>query len=125
LGRKCRQYRSSVFEGAYAPQTRVRGHSIISRPQRRPQRFSALATLVATEPQYVCVAATPGGHLPMEMKSEHATDCRLRQVLESGKKAKTPLIGVVCLLTKGVLICVRPYRPSLGLISSPNPLLSC
>jgi hypothetical protein len=43
----------------------------------------------------------------MEMKSEHATDCRLRQVLESGKKAKTPLIGVVCLLTKGVLICVR------------------
>jgi hypothetical protein len=46
----------------------------------------------------------------MEMKSEHATDCRLRQVLESGKKAKTPLIGVVCLLTKGVLIWVRP-RP--------------
>jgi len=36
-----------------------------------------------------------------------ATDCRLRQALESGKKAKIPLIGAVCLLTKGVLVRVR------------------
>ena len=80
---------------------------MISRPQRIPQRFSALATPVATESQYVLGAATPDWHLPLAITSEHATDCRLRQVLESGKQAKTPLIGVVYLLTQGVLIWVR------------------
>jgi hypothetical protein len=60
----------------------------------------------ATEPQYGFGAATPGGHLHTEIKSEHVTNCRLRQALESGKKAKTPRIGGVCRLTKGVLIRV-------------------
>jgi len=41
---------------------------------------------VVTEPQYVFGAATLGGHLHREIKSEHATDGRLRQALESGKK---------------------------------------
>jgi hypothetical protein len=40
----------------------------MSRPQRLPQRCSALAPPVATEPQYVCGAATPGGHLTRESK---------------------------------------------------------
>jgi hypothetical protein len=33
-------------------------------------------------------AATLGWHLRREIKSEYATDCRLRQDLESGKKEK-------------------------------------
>jgi hypothetical protein len=61
---------------------------MLARPQRRPQRFSARATPGATAPQYVFGAATRGGHLTREIKSEHATDCRLRQALQSGKKAK-------------------------------------
>jgi hypothetical protein len=43
---------------------------------------------VATEPQYVCGAATLGWHQYTEIKAEHETDCCLRQTLESGKKAK-------------------------------------
>jgi hypothetical protein len=81
---------------------------MISRPQRRLHRGSARATTGVPEPQDVFGAATPGGHLPTEMQSAHATDCRRRQVLESGKKAKTPLFGGVGLVTKGVLIRVRP-----------------
>src|SRR5262249_221053 len=77
-----------------------------------------LATAGPTEPQDVCGAATPGWHLPTEMKSAHATDCRRRQALESGKTAKTPLRGIVCLLTKGVLIRVRP---SLGAAPGCEP----
>jgi hypothetical protein len=80
---------------------------MISRAQRRLSRCSARATTVVPEPRYVLGAATPSGHLPTEIKSEHATDCRLRPALESGKKAQTPLLGVVCLLTKGGLIRVR------------------
>ena len=32
-----------------------------------------------------------GGHLRTEITSGHVTDCRLREALESGKKAKKPL----------------------------------
>ena len=46
-------------------------------------------------------------HLRIEIKSANETDSRRRQALESGKKAKNPLLGVVCLLTIGVLISVR------------------
>src|SRR5262249_14236946 len=98
----------------------VRGYRIISRPQRRPARFSAIATSVATEPQYVFGAATPGGHLHTEIKSEHVTDCRLRQALESGKKAKKPLLGGVCLWTKGVLIRVRPGSAPVPRLPDPR-----
>src|SRR5215475_8899 len=96
---------------------------MISRPQRRPSRYSARTTTVVPEPRYVFGAATPSGHLPTEMKSEHATDCRLRQALESGKKAKTPLLGVVCLLTKGVLIRVRRGYRSTAVVGSMSQLL--
>jgi len=47
-----------------------------------------VVSAVATEPQYVFGAATPGWHLHIEIKSEHVTDCRLRQALKSGKKQK-------------------------------------
>jgi hypothetical protein len=56
----------------------------------------------------------PGWHLSTDMQAEHATDCRLRQGLESGKKAKTPLLGVVCLLTQGVLIRVSRLLGQVG-----------
>jgi hypothetical protein len=60
----------------------------MSRPQRIPPWFSALATEVVTEPHDVFGAATLGGHLSRDIQSEHETDCRLRQALQSGKKAK-------------------------------------
>jgi hypothetical protein len=75
-----------------------------------PQQCSALVTPVATEPQEVFGAATSAWSLHMEIKSAPATDGRPRSVLESGKKAKKPLTGRVCLLTRGVLIRVRLVR---------------
>src|SRR5215510_11060644 len=48
-------------------------------------------------------------HLRIEIKSANETDCRRRQALESGKKAKNPLLGGVCLLTIGVLISVGRF----------------
>jgi hypothetical protein len=62
----------------------------VPRPQRvMPWSASASVISTAIEPQYVYGAATPGWHLHTEIKSEHATDCRVHQALESGKKAKT------------------------------------
>ena len=53
-----------------------------------PPRGSAIVTSVMREPQEVFGAAMLGWHRDMETKSEHTTACRLRQSLESGKKAK-------------------------------------
>jgi hypothetical protein len=69
---------------------------------------------VTTEPQYGCGAVTLGWHLRMEIKLEHATDCRLRRDPKGGKNEKNPLLGGVCLLTKGGLIRVR-----LGMVQLP------
>jgi hypothetical protein len=49
-----------------------------------------------------------GVPLGTEIKSGHATDERLRRAPGRRKKSKKPLLGGVCLLTKGVLIRVRP-----------------
>ena len=79
----------------------------------RHRRPSTVAISIATEPQYVFGAATDCLRLDVEMKSEHATGCRPCQAQPSGKKARNPLLGVVCLLTTGVLIRVRlglPFR---------------
>ena len=67
----------------------------------------ALAIAMVTEPQYVFGAATFWQRQYPEIKSGHATavDCRGR---ETRKKSKNPLLGVVCLLTTGGLISVRP-----------------
>jgi len=61
---------------------------MLSRPQRIAPWFSVLATPVATEPQDVFGADTRSGPLTRESKSDHVTDCRWRQALQSGKKAK-------------------------------------
>jgi len=53
-----------------------------------PQRFSAIVTKMTTEPRDVCGAAIRGWHLDTEIKSEHQSDCRLRQTPQSGKQAK-------------------------------------
>ena len=71
--------------------------------------LSVLAIIMATEPQYVCGAATRHLHRSTEMKSGHDAGCRLRWHCKSGEKRKTPLLGLVCLLTRGVLIRVRCY----------------
>jgi hypothetical protein len=47
----------------------------------------------ATEPQEVFGAAMVGWHQCTDIKSEHETDCYLRQALESGKKTKNLLEG--------------------------------
>ena len=83
----------------------VGGHSLIARPQRRAPWYSARATSGATAPQDVCGAAPRGGPLPRALPSAHAPACRRREALQSGKKSTSPLLGVVCLLTKGCLIC--------------------
>jgi hypothetical protein len=51
-----------------------------------PQWGSAIATQVATEPQYVCGAATRASHLFTEITSGHEIGCRLRRDLYSGNK---------------------------------------
>jgi hypothetical protein len=69
--------------------------------------FSALVIATTSEFQYVCGAAIRCLYQSVEMTSEHATRCRLRQDQPSGKNARNPLLGVVCLLTTGGLIRVR------------------
>jgi hypothetical protein len=76
--------------------------------------LSALAAFRATEPQYVCGAATRLRHLHQEMKSGHDTGCRLRQNDKAEKNSNNPLPGVVCLLTNGDLISVRPSMGDLS-----------
>ena len=51
------------------------------------------------------------GRVPLLRESADATDCRRRSALDSGKTAKKPLVGVVCLLTIGVLISVGRSAP--------------
>jgi len=59
------------------------------------------------EPQYVCGADTYRLRQQPEIKPECVTGCRLSRAQPSGKKVRNPLLGVVCLLTTGVLIRVR------------------
>jgi hypothetical protein len=47
------------------------------------------------------------------MKSGHDAGCRLRWYGKSGEKRKNPLLGVVCLLTRGVLIRVGWHQNSM------------
>src|SRR5919198_1501137 len=72
-----------------------------------PHGCSALGTKVTTEPQDVFGAATPGWHRAWKA-SEHTrptVDCA--RPWKAEKNENCPLIGGVCLLTKGVLIRVR------------------
>jgi hypothetical protein len=85
--------------------------------------LSVLAITMATEPPYVCGAATRHLHRAREMKSGHDAGCRLRWYGKSGAKRKNPLLGVVCLLTRGVLISVRPERPVQLRVDLPHRFL--
>jgi hypothetical protein len=78
----------------------------MSRSQRTVQRLSATAIALAVEPPYVCGAGTHDRYPSCEIKSGHETVCQRRSHKKSGKKEKNPLLGVVCLLTTGVLISV-------------------
>jgi hypothetical protein len=54
------------------------------------------------------LGADPCGlSLHTAIKSGHVTSGRLRRDQPSGKKASNPLLGVVCLLTTGGLLCGR------------------
>src|ERR687891_583698 len=65
----------------------------------RTERPRALCSrrFAETAPRYVCGADTCRLHLPVEMKSAHASGHRLRQ---HKKAAKIPLMGIFCLLTR-------------------------
>jgi hypothetical protein len=76
--------------------------------------LSALSAFRATEPQYVCGAATRLRHLHQEMKLGHDTGCQLRQNDKAEKNSNNPLPGVVCLLTNGDFISVRPSMGDLS-----------
>jgi hypothetical protein len=89
-----------------------------------PQWLSALVTPVTTAPQYVCGAATLGW-APVHRKQVRTRD-RLSTAPGPGKRKKNeknPLTGVVCLLTKGVLIRVRPGLAPNFLRAAPLVLL--
>ena len=55
---------------------------------------------VTSAPQYVCGAAALGWRPCREIKSAHATDCRLRRDQEGGKKPENPLYRVSLSLGK-------------------------
>jgi hypothetical protein len=87
--------------GRYAGTERFRGRG-------RPRAgLSVRAIPMATEPQEVCGATTRHLHRARAMQSGHDAGCRLRWYGKSGEKRNNPLLGVVCLLTRGVLISVR------------------
>jgi hypothetical protein len=72
-----------------------------------PPCGSALGTAVLRAPPDGCGAATPRWQPCTASTSGPATGGGARQDPQGGKHNKKPLKGVVCLLTKGVLIRVR------------------
>src|SRR5262245_39026753 len=72
-----------------------------------PHWFSALVTQVTTEPQYVFGAATRGWHRAWKASENTRPLVDCARPWKAEKNENNPLIGVVCLLTKGVLIRVR------------------
>jgi hypothetical protein len=77
--------------------------------------FSALVIATTSESQEVFGAAIRGQYQSVEMTPDHATRYRLCQDQPSGKNARNPLLGVVCLLTTGGLI--RVGRSTTGLLA--------
>jgi len=75
--------------------------------RRSPSGLFAIVVSTAIEPQWVFGAATFSLRWHTEIKSGHAARGQPRRDEYSGKKGKNPLLGVVCLLTIGVLIRVR------------------
>jgi hypothetical protein len=71
--------------------------------------LSAIVISMAVEPPEVFGADTYRLRQQTEIKPERVTECRLRRAQPSGKKVRNPLLGVVCLLTTGVLISVRRH----------------
>ena len=103
---------------------RYEGTTLLLGRRGEPPCGAAIATKMATAPQYVCGAAMLGWHLGTEITSEHGTGRRRRRQLHGGKKTKNPLSGVVCLLTKRGLISVgRALAPSEALALLPVSLL--
>ena len=82
-------------------------------------RLFARTIVMVREPQEVFGAATSWPRQYPEIKSGHATDCRLPRLWNAEKKVQNPLLGVVCLLTSRVLI--RVGRP-LGMKACFQPL---
>src|SRR4030095_749586 len=70
--------------------------TFLGRRETTLRRFARPMTVVR-EPQYVCGAATSWPRQYLEIKSGHATDCRLPRPWNAEKKVQNPLLGVVCL----------------------------
>ncbi len=75
--------------------------------RRRPSGLLAIVVSTAIAPPYVCGAATCSRRWHTEITSGHAARGQPRRDESRGKQGKHPLLGVVCLLTIGVLIRVR------------------
>src|SRR6266511_1751976 len=81
--------------------------------RRRPSGLLAIFVSTAIAPPYVCGAATCSRRWHTEITSGHAARGQPRRDESRGKQGKHPLLGVVCLLTIGVLIRVRQRPHSL------------
>ena len=80
--------------------------------QASSRRRSSLNKCVV-QPCFICTHK--------EMKSGHDTGSRLRQPCTAEKKKENLLLGVVCLLTNGVLIRVRCWNlPTIDHLPPPE-----
>jgi hypothetical protein len=103
----------------------------MARPQRTPQRGAALATQGVTAPQDGCGAARGVGTGARQARAHTRPTVDCARAWNAENNAHNPLTGVVCLLTKGVLIRVRqahpialwadllPYSPPLACLREP------
>ena len=99
------------------------GHRDLARSQRTHRPWSARVAQAASAPQDVCGAATDGRRRPTASTSAHTTVCGRCQEATGGTKAKNPLSGSVCLLTR----CrwQTPDSRHHGSDSGPGTSVSC
>src|SRR5262249_2030068 len=121
----------SLCIGRYAGTESLRGR------RGYPQRCAAITTQVVTAPQDVCGAARCVGTCARKSRQNTRPTVDCARPWKAENNENNPLTGVVCLLTKGVLIRVRrgfsldfgaqrrvvPYawgRPNASMLSSRN-----
>src|SRR5262249_2681570 len=85
-----------------------------------PQRCAAITTQVVTAPQDVCGAARCVGTCARKSRQNTRPTVDCARPWKAENNENNPLTGVVCLLTKGVLIRVRlgMYPPL-----TPDPMV--
>jgi hypothetical protein len=97
---------------------RYAGTALVLGRRGSHQWCSAIAMKVATEPPYVCGAATLVGTWARKSRQDTRPFATCAGTTKAEKKRENPLSGVVCLLTTGDLIRVR-LRRGLRALRSP------